>query len=131
MQNINGFKQTMMKSCYPVIMTQKCQECSCFYQKHFGFEEVFNAGWYISLRHPKGQEIAFIEPYHESIPSQFQHIATGFILNIELDNVDEIYENILKEGLNVLAPLETNEYGQRHFFIADPNNILLDIITMI
>jgi uncharacterized glyoxalase superfamily protein PhnB len=112
-------------------MTQNVQKSSDFYQKYFEFEIVFDAGWYISLKHPKGQELAFIDFSHETIPSEYQHQAIGFILNIEVDNVDDIYKKLVKEGLNILVSLETNEYGQRHFIISDPNNILVDIITMV
>jgi catechol 2,3-dioxygenase-like lactoylglutathione lyase family enzyme len=120
-----------MKSFYPVIMTQNVQKSSDFYRKYFDFETAFDAGWYISLKHPKGQELAFIDSLHETIPSEYQHQATGFILNIEVDNVDDVYKKLVKEDLNILAPLETNEYGQRHFIISDPDNILVDIITMV
>jgi uncharacterized glyoxalase superfamily protein PhnB len=120
-----------MKSFYPVIMTKNVQESSGFYRKNFGFETVFDAGWYISLKHPKGQELAFIDSSHESVPTEYQHQATGFILNIEVENVDDIYKKLIEERLSILAPLETNEYGQRHFIISDPNNILVDIITMV
>jgi catechol 2,3-dioxygenase-like lactoylglutathione lyase family enzyme len=112
-------------------MTEDVQKSSAFYQNFFEFETVFDAGWYISLKHPKGQEIAFIDVSHESVPLEYQHQATGFILNIEVDNVEDIYKKFIKEKLAILAPLETNEYGQHHFIISDPNDILVDIITMV
>ena len=120
-----------MKSCYPVIMTRIVQESSDFYRKYFEFDVLFDAGWYVSLKHSKGQELAFIDLSHESVPLEYQNHATGFILNIEVDNVDDIYKKMVAEGLTVLVPLETNEYGQRHFIISDLNNILVDIITMV
>jgi catechol 2,3-dioxygenase-like lactoylglutathione lyase family enzyme len=112
-------------------MTKDVQKNSDFYRKYFKFETVFDAGWYISLKHPKGQELAFIDVSHESVPPEYRHQAPGFILNIEVDNVEEIYEKFVEEKLAILAPLETNEYGQHHFIISDPNNLLVDIITMV
>jgi uncharacterized glyoxalase superfamily protein PhnB len=112
-------------------MTKDVQKSSVFYQKFFEFEAVFDAGWYISLKHPKGQELAFIDVSHESVPPEYQHQAMGFILNIEVDNVEDIYEKFVKEKLAILTPLETTEYGQHHFIISDPNNLLVDIITMV
>jgi catechol 2,3-dioxygenase-like lactoylglutathione lyase family enzyme len=112
-------------------MTKNVQVSSNFYQKQFGFDVVFDAGWYISLKHPKGQELAFIDSSHESVPAEYQHQAAGFILNIEVDNVDDVHQRFVKEGLSLLTTLETNEYGQRHFIFSDPNNILVDVITMV
>ncbi|MDR3094331.1 MAG: VOC family protein [Bacteroidales bacterium] len=112
-------------------MTKDVQKSAGFYQRFFGFEPVFDAGWYISLKHSKGQELAFIDASHESVPPEYQHQAAGFILNIEVDNVDDVYEKFVGEKWGILVPLETNEYGQHHFIISDPNNILVDIITMV
>jgi uncharacterized glyoxalase superfamily protein PhnB len=58
---------------------------------------------------------------------------TENILNLRqyLMRADDVYKKLVKDDLNILAPLETNEYGQRHFIISDPDNILVDIITMV
>jgi hypothetical protein len=86
----------------------------------------------ISLKHPNDQELAFIDAEHESVPAEFRREASGFIVNVEIDNLDELYQNALAEGkLAILAPLETNKYGQRHFITVDPNGMLVDAITMV
>lgn len=122
----------MIKSIYPVLMTEKLEESCLFYKNYFGFTEAFMSDWYVSLSHPDGHELAFIEAGHDTIPESGRAIIQGMILNIEVENAAQMYAEITKkaEGI-VIMPLRDEAYGQRHFIMQDPNNIIVDIIEAI
>ena len=61
----------MLKSLYPVIMTQNLADLQAFFVDYFGFEETFVSDWYVSLR-LKDHEIAFLASDHETILQGFR-----------------------------------------------------------
>ncbi|QGH32909.1 glyoxalase/bleomycin resistance/extradiol dioxygenase family protein [Gracilibacillus salitolerans] len=122
-----------LSSFYPVLMTEKVKETGEFYHEHFGFSVVFDADWYMSLKQKEtGDELAILQASHETVPSSFGKSVQGLILNFEVDNVDQVYQNLIKENrLPLHLELRDEVFGQRHFITSDPNGILIDVITVI
>ncbi|MEK3909173.1 VOC family protein [Oceanobacillus sp. FSL W7-1309] len=122
-----------LSSFYPVLMTQKVKETSAFYQQYFGFSSVFEADWYMSLKQEEtGDELAILQSTHETVPSSFGNSVQGLILNFEVENVDEVYQQLIKEEqLPLHLDLRNEAFGQRHFITIDPNGVLIDVITVI
>jgi catechol 2,3-dioxygenase-like lactoylglutathione lyase family enzyme len=122
-------------SFYPVIMTDKVQETSAFYVAHFGFETVFEADWYVSLKtggDGAAYELAIIDYTHPTIPETYRTQARGMILNFETDDVDAQYERLIRQaGLPLHLDIRDEDFGQRHFLTSDPNGILIDVIKII
>ncbi|WP_083469795.1 VOC family protein [Herpetosiphon geysericola] len=123
-----------LSSMYPVIMTDRIAETAAFYIQHFGFNATFESDWYVSLRHATAQhhELAVLDYSHVSVPVAGQRPTTGLLLNFEVEHVDALYTRLITEaGLPVLLDLRSEEWGQRHFITADPNGVLIDVITNI
>lgn len=123
-------------SFYPVILTEQVTESADFYRKFFGFETVFEAEWYVSLRMSgdKGTafELAILESGHPSIPAGFAHSVSGLILNFEVDDVDAEYQRLIQQEILPLhLDILDEEFGQRHFITSDPNGVLIDVIQVI
>jgi uncharacterized glyoxalase superfamily protein PhnB len=121
-------------SFYPVIMTKKVAETGAFYQNHFGFDLTFEADWYISLKQPNAPyyELAILDYEHETVPVAWRKATQGLILNFEVEDVDAEYERLIKRaGLPLHYEIATMGFGQRHFITADPNGVLVDVITVI
>jgi len=113
-------------------MTEKMEESLHFYKDYFGFTETFLSDWYISLSHPDGGELAFIDGLHETILPPYRSLVNGVILNIESNNVRQLYEDIREKNESIIVmELRDEEYGQRHFMMKDPNGILVDVIEHI
>lgn len=53
------------------------------------------------------------------------------ILNFEVEDVDAEYARLAASGLPILLSLRDEDFGQRHFITADPNGVLIDVITPI
>ncbi|MFA9456642.1 VOC family protein [Halalkalibacter sp. AB-rgal2] len=120
-----------MKSFYPVLLTNKLTESSQFYQTHFGFKAIFEDVWYVSLQ-KNSFELALLNDSHATIPEGFREKTEGLILNIEVDDVDTLYEELIrKQNLPLHLDIRDEAFGQRHFITSDPNGILLDIIKII
>ncbi|WP_100013144.1 VOC family protein [Lentibacillus sediminis] len=122
-----------LSSFYPVLMTEKVKETGAFYQQYFGFLIVFEADWYMSLKQEETDaELAILQANHETVPSSFGKYIQGLILNFEVENVDEVYQQLITEKqLPLHLDLRSEAFGQRHFITSDPNGVLIDVITVI
>lgn len=122
----------MFESVYPVIMSDKIRQLADFFIKNFGFKEAFACDWYISLKDDAGFELAFIDNEHETIPAKYRAIGKGFILNFEVNDVDAIYDKIKGNGdIHFILDIQNEDFGQRHFIIEAPGDIMVDVIQNI
>ncbi|MFI6026815.1 VOC family protein [Amycolatopsis magusensis] len=121
-----------LSSFYPVLCTEAVAATRDFYVTHFGFEVVFDSGWYVSLRREGGHELGIVDHTHPSVPEGSRRPVAGLILNFEVDDVDAEHRRLVEEaGLTPTLPLRSEEFGQRHFILTDPAGVLVDVITEI
>jgi len=124
-----------VSSFYPVVMTERVAETAEFYVEYFGFEKVFEADWYVSLKKADAGasfELAILDAAHPTVPEAYRNKATGLILNFEVDDVDAEYERLIRGAkLPLELDIRSEDFGQRHFITVDPNGILIDVITVI
>jgi catechol 2,3-dioxygenase-like lactoylglutathione lyase family enzyme len=120
-----------VSSFYPVICTDRVAESRDFYTRLFGFEVTFEADWYVSLRRGEA-ELALLDHTHPTIPAAYRRPVRGMLLNFEVDDVDAEWERLVgQEGLKPELEIRSEEFGQRHFIVADPSGVLIDVITEI
>ncbi|MFC4402416.1 VOC family protein [Gracilibacillus xinjiangensis] len=124
-----------LNSFYPVILTKQVEESSKFYIEYFGFDIVYKADWYVSLKKFKSNipfELALLDASHPTVPIAYQKSVQGMILNFEVEDVDKEYHRlIISEKLPLQLDIRDEEFGQRHFITSDPNGILIDVIKII
>lgn len=125
--NLSGF--------YPVLATRDVAASRDFYTRHLGFEVTFEADWYVSLRRPDAPhyELALLDHAHPTVPEGHRAaLRGGLLLNLEVDDVDAEHQRLVTEaGLSQVLPLRTEEFGQRHFIVAAPDGVLIDVITVV
>ena len=121
-----------LTSMYPVLMSHDVPAAARFYSDHFGFELTFESDWYVSLRRG-AWELAILDPGHDSIPAGYRgRAAAGIVVNLEVEDVDAEYERLVTVGnLGAVLPLRSEGFGQRHFIVAAPDGVLVDVITPI
>ena len=68
---------------------------------------------------------------HETIPEQGRQVTSGLLLSFEVEDAAAEHDRLAAAGVPVVQPLRDEVFGQRHFIAADPNGVLLDIITPI
>lgn len=120
-------------SYYPVLMTVDVAGTAAFYIRHFRFAPLFESAWYVHLQSVEDPAVnlAVLDGQHETIPPVGRGRAGGVILNFEVADVDAEFARLQAAGLPVLLPLRDEAFGQRHFITADPNGVLIDVITPI
>ncbi len=119
---------------YPVLGTARLRESVDFYTRLLGFETTFAADWYVSLRRPgdPGYELALLDHTHPTVPEGYRVPAQGLLLNVEVEDVDAEWDRLVtREGLRPVLELRSEAFGQRHFIVPDPNDVLIDVITPI
>lgn len=118
-------------SFYPVVTSHDVAAATAFYRDALGFEVTYESDWYVSLRLGTF-ELAVLAYQHETIPADYRALPQGVILNLEVDDVDAVHDRLTgKAGLEPLLTLRNEDFGQRHFIVAAPDGVLLDVIQPI
>lgn len=120
-------------SLYPLFQVSDVESSARFYEDHFGFTRLFTSDWYVQLQasaeHPF--EIALIGHDHDSIPQSARGVSKNVILSLYVEDAAAEHARLIAAGLAIVQPLRDEVFGQRHFILADPDGILIDIITPI
>lgn len=122
-----------ISSLYPLLQVSNVAAVAAFYQTQFGLVRVFASDWYVQLRaegeHPF--EIAVIEKNHDSIPEAYRGQSRSVILSLYVEDAAAEEARLRAEGIPIVQPLRDEVFGQRHFIAADPEGLLVDVITAI
>ncbi|MCF0041618.1 VOC family protein [Dyadobacter fanqingshengii] len=113
------------------IVTSKIAETKAFYTKTLGFGVTFENEFYLLMHTPgREAEISFLLPEHPSQQPLFHQPFTGqgMFLTIEVEDVDKLYNDLKKKGADIKIDLRDEPWGDRHFAIADPNGIGIDLV---
>jgi len=113
------------------IITEKLQETKKFYTEVLDFGVSFENEFYILLHTPNNSaEISFLQPNHPGQKPIFQSEfnGKGVYLTIEVDNVDEVYQQLKDKGVKIEIDICDEPWGDRHFAFEDPNGIGIDIV---
>jgi catechol 2,3-dioxygenase-like lactoylglutathione lyase family enzyme len=123
---------TVLTGFYPVLCSDRVAESRDFYVGLLGFAVTFEVDWYVSLRRAPHHELALVDHRHPTIPAGYRAPVRGLLLNVEVADVDAEWERlVVREGLRPELELRDEPFGQRHFIVADPNGVLVDVITEI
>lgn len=116
---------------YPVLMSRDVAVAAAFYRDLLGFETTYDSDWYVSLRLGTF-ELALVAHDHPTIPADYHALPQGVLINLEVDDADEVHARLTgRAGLEPLLPLRDEDFGQRHFIVAAPDGVLLDVIQPI
>lgn len=113
------------------IVTSKLTESKKFYADVLGFGVTFENEFYLLMHTPdKSAEISFLLPEHPTQQPLFHKSfkGEGMYLTIEVTDVDKIYNDLKKKGVEIKIELRDEPWGDRHFAIQDPNGISIDIV---
>lgn len=120
-----------LNSFYPVLMRRNVETSANFFIELFDFKVTFTSEWYVGLKNNRGFELALIDSSHETIPDKYRANCQGIILNFEVESVDEVFSQIKNRGdVSVLMEVKDEEFGQRHFMLESPDEIIIDVIQI-
>ena len=118
------------KSSFPVFTVRDLDAAKFFYTEHLGFDVVFSGDWYIHLVSKSGVQVGFLLPDQPTQPLIFQksYSGEGVIFSLEVEDADAAFAVAKSKSLNIVLELRSEDWGQRHFCIQDPNGVYLDIV---
>ena len=118
---------------YPVLMSDRVNETTDFYVRHFAFRPMFATDWYVHLQSIEDDRVnlAVLLAGHATIPGPKAQHTSGLLINFEVEDVDAHHARLAAAGVPIVLPLRDETFGQRHFIVADPNGVLIDVITPI
>lgn len=73
-------------------------------------------------------DIAEIINRRQSPMFQKPYLGEGVIFSLEVDDADAAFAVATSKSLDIVLGLRSEDWGQRHFCIKDPNGIYLDIV---
>lgn len=77
-------------------------------------------------------ELALLDFTHPTVPAAYRKPVQGLLLNLGVSDVDAEHRRLVVEaGLTEELSLRSEEFGQRHFIVAAPDGVLVDVITNI
>ena len=120
-------------SSFPVFIVANLDAAESFYTEHLAFDVVFRNEWYLHLASQTGVQLGFMLPDQPTQPKIFHrpHHGEGVIFSLEVDDADEAFAAAQSKSLNIVLELRSEDWGQRHFCVEDPNGIYLDIVQAI
>ena len=104
------------------IVTESLVATRQFYERHFQAQRLFGCGWYVVLRlsGPAAQEISLMRPQQGMEPFR-----GGAYVNLEVEDVDQLYANLTCAGLEAVNPLDDHPWGDRGFGLEDPSGAIV------
>jgi catechol 2,3-dioxygenase-like lactoylglutathione lyase family enzyme len=118
------------KSSFPVFIVKDLAAAKSFYTENLGFAVVFAGDWYIHLVSKSGVQVGFLLPDQPTQPPIFHKPCQGegVIFSLEVEDADAAFATAKSKSLHVVLELRSEDWGQRHFCIQDPNGVYLDIV---
>ena len=117
----------------PAILSDRLAETRDFYVHLLGFQIAFESDFFIELVSPThpGAQLGIWLRDHDTVPMQFRHAPAGVVVSFGTDDLEGAYREAQRRNLNIVQPIRTEEYGQRHFMTTDPNGLLIDVTSPI
>ncbi|MCP2335717.1 putative glyoxalase superfamily protein PhnB [Actinomadura rupiterrae] len=88
-----------------------------------GFEEVMNHGWIMTVASPEvpTAQVSFYAEDDRTGPVSPD-------MSVEVDDVDAAYAAMLEAGMEIVHPLQDEEWGVRRFFVRDPDGRVVNVL---
>lgn len=114
---------------YPIICTDKFSETMAYYEDHLGFAPAFEIKGFAIMKREEYADvyIAVIDARNEEIPEAYRRPVSGMILNFPVEDVEQAHSDLYLEGLDIVSEPKMSMCGRKHFFVEDPNGILINV----
>jgi catechol 2,3-dioxygenase-like lactoylglutathione lyase family enzyme len=120
-------------SYYPVLLSEDVTRAADFYVAHFGFRPLYQADWYVHLQSSEDPTInlGLVDKNHATIPEIGRGRTGGMLLNFEVSDPEAHYARLQTARVPIALGLRDEAFGQRHFIVAGPDGVLIDVICPI
>jgi catechol 2,3-dioxygenase-like lactoylglutathione lyase family enzyme len=117
----------------PSLLVEDVPASARFYIEHFGFRPRLELDWFTTLTHDdRPYELGFLRADHPVVPESHRgRRADGLIIGLQVPDATEMDARLRAAGVRVVLSLRDEPFGQRHVIVADPNDVLVDIVQPI
>jgi catechol 2,3-dioxygenase-like lactoylglutathione lyase family enzyme len=117
----------------PCLLVEDVPASARFYVQHFGFQPRLELDWFTTLTHEdRPYELGFVRADHDTVPAGYRGRPTkGLIIGLLVPDATEVDARLRAAGVRVVLPLRDEPFGQRHVMVADPNDVLVDVVQTI
>jgi catechol 2,3-dioxygenase-like lactoylglutathione lyase family enzyme len=112
-----------IKRVVPDIKSDRIEESRDFYAGFLGFQIGMDMGWvitFVSRFNPTAQVTVMRRDESAALQPQ---------MSIEVDDVDRAHAVAIERNLRIVYPLSDEPWGVRRFFVADPNGVVINILS--
>lgn len=122
-----------IKQIYPVFIVGDIARTKVFYTKFFGFRVTFELEWFLNLNHPgnPNHRIVFVQGNYPSVPDFYKGKTLGFALDFRVENATAEFEKFKNSDVKMVQELRDEPFGDRHFIVADPDGVLINVVQNI
>ncbi|TGK88149.1 lactoylglutathione lyase [Leptospira bourretii] len=115
------------------IITEKLEETKVFYEKWLGLITKFESDWFVLLCLPNRPEVelAIMKPNQPQVRKPYfqnSYQGKGVWFIFESKDVTKEFEKMKQNKAPIDLTLTTEEWGDVHFTLVDPNGIGIDIV---
>jgi catechol 2,3-dioxygenase-like lactoylglutathione lyase family enzyme len=112
-----------IKRVVPDIISQRMDESRKFYTEFLGFDVAMDMGWVLTFASPSNPtaQITLLQGSDKTMPQPN--------MSIEVADVDEVHAKAVALGLPIVYPVTNEPWGVRRFFVADPNGVIINILS--
>ncbi|MFD6162600.1 VOC family protein [Nocardia sp. NPDC060256] len=110
------------------------QASAKFLIDHLGFTEKMSADGFVSLDRPDaGLNVIYLRTGLTSFKpkSAAGSAGEGLLVVFVVDDIDAEYARLRGEGVPIVTPIETEEWGERYFQMSDPNGIIVQLVQWV
>jgi catechol 2,3-dioxygenase-like lactoylglutathione lyase family enzyme len=105
-----------------------------FATDHLGFTRAMAADGFVSLSRPDaGFNLIYLRTGLETFkpPALAGRRADGLLVVFEVDDVDSEHDRLVREGVAITTPLETEPWGERYFQVTDPSGVVVQFVQWV
>lgn len=112
-----------IKRVVPDITTERMDESRKFYTEFLGLNIAMDMGWVVTLVSPSNPtaQITLLGGPAAAGPQPN--------MSIEVTDVDAVHAKAAALGLKIVYPLTDEPWGVRRFFVADPNGMVINVMS--
>lgn len=104
-----------------------------FYVRTLGLSVNADIGWFVGMERetPTGHfELSLCAAGHATLSARASGTTQGLIMAFEVDDTRALAEELRADGATILEEPKDEPWGQRHFFVAAPDGVVLDFFEM-
>lgn len=113
----------MVKRIVANIKTDNLAKGNLFYQDILELDVLMDHGWIKTLGTDEEANVQI------SFAQQGGNETEVPDLSIEVDNIEEVYDKMKKEGFKIVYDMTNEDWGVRRFFVKDPFGKVINILS--